>query len=328
MSLSQVYIGLGSNLGNRINNLRRAVELLESSKAVIITQASPVYENRAIGIEGGSDFYNGVIELYTALSPLALLECCQQIEIEMGRKKSDIWLNRIIDIDLILYGKLVLESERLNLPHKELLKRDFVLKPLIDIARGLDFQGKKIEDHAIPKGLGGINKTNLTLWPLSQINQIAAVSDNGVIGIGGRLPWSIKEDWEIFLKKTKRGVLIMGRLSFEEMLKDSDWENDREYIVLTHGETLKDHRKVEYVSGIEEAMVEARARNKAIWICGGSAVYESTFKLTEKLHLTRIHKNYQGDTYFPKYHEFLPHKESEISSKSGDLDYTFEIWSR
>lgn len=327
MPLNQVYIGLGSNLGDRINNLRRSIELLESTKAVIITQASAVYENRAIGIEGGSDFYNGVIELYTNLSPLELLECCQGIERAMGRKKSDIWINRIIDIDLLAFGAHELESERLNLPHKEIFKRDFVLKPLNDIADSLEIKGQRIQEYVATKDLTGLKETGLRLWPTNQINQIVAVSDNGVIGNSGTLPWSIKEDWEIFLKKTKRGVLIMGRLSFDEMLKEKDWADERFYIVLSKGKALKINKNVEYAQSIEEALVKAKSLNKTIWICGGAAVYEKTFEVTEKLHLTRIHEHYQGDTFFPSHQEFFPHKESQISSKSANLNYTFEIWS-
>lgn len=332
MPLKAVYIGLGSNMGDRVGHLRSAVSLLESMNALVVTQSSPIYENRAIGIEDGNDFCNAVIEGLTDLSPRELLDCCQSIEQKMGRIKSDVWTNRIIDLDILWYEGYTSSEAELSIPHPEILKRDFVLKPLSAINPNLCIKNASHEDKVIhfleALDASELSQIEARLWPTKQINQIVAISENYVIGKDGALPWSIEEDWEIFLKKTKNGVLIMGRLSFQEMIKDSDWDNSRTYIVLSRQPSKVNYPNVYHASSLEKALIKAKGFGKTIWICGGEAIYKDTLNLSGALHLTRINCKYEGDTFFPRFEENHFVRHSKIDSNYKDLKYTFEIWTQ
>lgn len=328
MPLKRAFLALGSNLGDRLSHLKQAIFLLESYNALIVTSASQIYENRAVGIEGGHDFYNAVIEVYTSLSPEVLLDACQKVESEMGRQRADVWLNRTVDIDLLYIDGVSINSERLVIPHPEILTRDFVLKPFSELNSDIKIQGKSICEHLKGIDLSAMSRVDSILYPSAQINQIVAVDQNHVIGVNGQLPWSIPEDWTIFLGKTKKGLLLMGRTSFLEMIKEPDWDKDRDYIVITASEPFMSHESVSFVNSVEEAMHRAKLSGKTVWICGGASIYASTFSDTDALYLTRIHGSFAGDTYFPEFKEFLPKLVSQIDSSNEQLSYTFEIWSR
>lgn len=332
MPLKAVYIGLGSNMGDQLSHLREAVCLLETMNALVVTQSSAIYKNRAVGITDGYDFCNAVIECFTPLSPPELLESCQAVEQKMGRIKTDVWTNRIIDLDILWYEGVLLEGDKLSIPHPYILKRDFVLKPLCDINPNLRIKNASNEGKAIDflKALDAseLNKIDARLWPISRINQIVAVAENGVIGKGGALPWSIEEDWRIFLRKTKNGILIMGRLSFQEMMKEPDWDNLRSYIVLSHQSPKVDHPKVKYASSLADALALAKVSAKTIWICGGESIYRDSLAVSEAIHLTRINRAYEGDTFFPKYKKHFSVCRSKIDSNTKHLKYTFELWTQ
>ncbi len=128
------YLSLGSNLGNRPNNLQQALFLIQK-KAGDITRISNVYESESWGFDSGS-FLNACIELKTALKPEELLQAILQVEKALGRdrKGSSGYEDRNIDIDILYYDFEILESATLTLPHPGLQARRFVLKPLADIA--------------------------------------------------------------------------------------------------------------------------------------------------------------------------------------------------
>lgn len=130
--MSVVYLGLGSNLGDRLANLQVAVRLL--ARAGTVQKVSSLYETVAIGPEQAL-FYNAVCEIATELGPRELLAVTQAIQREMGRSaEGDRWGPRLIDIDILLYGRQVVEEDGLVIPHPEMLKRAFVLVPLSEIA--------------------------------------------------------------------------------------------------------------------------------------------------------------------------------------------------
>ncbi len=131
--MPKVYIHTGTNLGDRAANLARAAALLEAS-GVVIAQSSRVYETAAWGLPDQADFLNQALEAYTERPPLGLLELLLGIEQKMGRVRVQKWGSRLIDLDLLYYGRLVMETERLTLPHPFLHQRNFVLAPMMDIA--------------------------------------------------------------------------------------------------------------------------------------------------------------------------------------------------
>tara|TARA_R110002020_G_scaffold23587_3_gene78451 strand:- start:20068 stop:21207 length:1140 start_codon:yes stop_codon:yes gene_type:complete len=129
-----VYLSLGSNLGNKLLNLQRAVFLLQK-RAGPILGISKVYQTPALGFEG-ADFYNACISLETDLTPQQLLETNLGIETQLGRERKvgKGYASRNLDIDILYYGSLILDSPDLTIPHPNLEKRRFVLRPLADIA--------------------------------------------------------------------------------------------------------------------------------------------------------------------------------------------------
>ncbi len=131
--MSQAYVALGSNLGDREENLRTALRLLEE-KGVRVTRVSSFIETAPYGVTDQPDFLNGVCAVETSLAPVELLQLLLKIEQEMGRVRLRHWGERNIDLDLLLYEDCILETEELTLPHRELHLRDFVLLPLAEIA--------------------------------------------------------------------------------------------------------------------------------------------------------------------------------------------------
>jgi len=133
--MKTAYLGLGSNLGNRLAFLRGGRDLLTGRDDIELIQASAVYETSAVG--GPVDnptFLNAVLEIRTSLSPQQLLEACLAVEDEFGRTRPARWAPRTLDIDLLFYADEVLCDDQLTVPHPRLQERDFVLVPLLEIA--------------------------------------------------------------------------------------------------------------------------------------------------------------------------------------------------
>jgi 2-amino-4-hydroxy-6-hydroxymethyldihydropteridine diphosphokinase len=129
------YVGLGSNLGDRLENLRRAVELLDASDGVAVVRTSSVYETDPVG-PPQPDFLNAVAEISTDLGPHELLARCKAIEAELGRTPGERWGPREIDLDLLLYGDERIDTGELVVPHPRMNERAFVLVPLRELEHG------------------------------------------------------------------------------------------------------------------------------------------------------------------------------------------------
>jgi 2-amino-4-hydroxy-6-hydroxymethyldihydropteridine diphosphokinase len=128
------WLSLGSNLGERQDNLREALEKLSSSGEIEVLRVSSLYETKPVGYTDQPDFLNLVAEIATTLEPHALLRRCLEVENEMGRMREERWGPRLIDLDVLLYGDLVIDNEELVLPHPLMLERAFVLVPLLELA--------------------------------------------------------------------------------------------------------------------------------------------------------------------------------------------------
>lgn len=141
MPLTTAYLALGSNVGERLEQMRSTLKLLGAEGVVIVT-ASPVYQNRAIGMGDADPFLNAVVEVQTELGPEALLDVCLAVENKLGRVRTGGWSPRTIDIDVLIFGQTDIDTERLQLPHPRIAERDFVLRPLADIAPELQLLGQ------------------------------------------------------------------------------------------------------------------------------------------------------------------------------------------
>ena len=129
------FLGIGSNLGDRVLNIKKALDYLRNTKGIYIFSQSNFYETLP---EGGPKnqprFLNAVIKIRTILNPFQLLERLKNIEASLKREKALKWRPRTIDLDILFYDDLVFASKELTIPHHLLHKRYFVLKPLSEIA--------------------------------------------------------------------------------------------------------------------------------------------------------------------------------------------------
>ena len=137
-----VYIGLGSNLGDREATIRRALELLESDHTSVVA-VSTLRETDPVGYVDQPRFLNGAAALQTELEPRALLDRLLGVERELGRERSGPRYGpRTIDLDLLLYGQETISEPGLEIPHPRLLERAFVLEPLFELDEGLEVPGR------------------------------------------------------------------------------------------------------------------------------------------------------------------------------------------
>ena len=134
--LKRIFLGLGSNLGDREGNIVEALRHLNANR-IIVSRLSPVYETEPEGIADQPLFLNAVAEAQTTLFPRQLLACVKQIETAMKRKKTSKNGPRVIDIDILFYQSAVVKTEELEIPHPRLRERRFVLVPLADLAPDL-----------------------------------------------------------------------------------------------------------------------------------------------------------------------------------------------
>ena len=133
--MKQVFLGLGTNMGERQQNLADAIEAL--AKKMKILRRSSIYETKAWGYTEQADFLNMVVEAKTELKPLALLNFLKRTESELGRVANFRYGPRVIDIDILLYEDLVRNTPRLQIPHPRLHERAFVLVPMVELAADL-----------------------------------------------------------------------------------------------------------------------------------------------------------------------------------------------
>lgn len=130
-----VYIGLGSNLGNRAQQIAQALALLDSLDGISVVRVAHLIETEPLGGPAGQDNYlNGVAQLHCRFSALELLAILLDVENQLGRKRKQKWDSRTIDLDLLLFEDQIIDMPHLQVPHPLMHERDFVLKPLAELA--------------------------------------------------------------------------------------------------------------------------------------------------------------------------------------------------
>jgi 2-amino-4-hydroxy-6-hydroxymethyldihydropteridine diphosphokinase len=127
------YLGLGANIGNREENIKNAISRLSSDPEILIKKRSSMIETKPYGNINQPDFINCVIEIGTDITAENLLSKCLTVENELGRKRNEKWGPRTIDIDILFYGNLIINSQELAVPHPDLHNRKFVLHSLNEI---------------------------------------------------------------------------------------------------------------------------------------------------------------------------------------------------
>lgn len=130
----RTFISMGSNLGDKEDNLRQAVKALNELKGTVIVKISSLYSTSPVGYLAQDDFLNAMVELNTDLEPQILLQSLQDIEHKLGRVRDIRWGPRTIDLDIILYGQMNIDQADLSVPHPRMNERAFVLVPLAELA--------------------------------------------------------------------------------------------------------------------------------------------------------------------------------------------------
>jgi len=154
------YIGIGSNLDDPVSQVKEALEELDGIPDSVLVSQSSLYASKPMGPADQPDYVNAVAALDTLLSAEELLQALQKIEQRLGRERDgEKWGPRIIDLDLLLYGKKTIKTDTLTVPHPGLHERDFVIIPLAEIAGNLNIPGKGLlstliaacENHSVRK---------------------------------------------------------------------------------------------------------------------------------------------------------------------------------
>jgi len=159
--MNKIFIGLGSNLDDPLSQLKKAVEQLRKVKTLNLINVSSFYSSSPMGPQDQPDYINAVVEVTTSLSAEQLLDELQQIENKQGRVRLQHWGARTLDLDILLYGSEVINTERLTVPHSGISERNFVLYPLNDLVDA---------DFKIPS-LGKISEL-LVACPMSGITRL------------------------------------------------------------------------------------------------------------------------------------------------------------
>ena len=154
------YLGLGGNISNElgtpIDHILQAVAKLQNTPHIDNVKMSSLYRSKAFGVTDQPDFYNAVVALNTTLSPLELLDICQDLEQSAGRVRLRHWGERSLDVDVLLYGDEIIQNERLTVPHAGLFERNFVVMPLLELDENLVVNGKKLRDLPIAENWDGL----------------------------------------------------------------------------------------------------------------------------------------------------------------------------
>ncbi|WP_400161841.1 2-amino-4-hydroxy-6-hydroxymethyldihydropteridine diphosphokinase [Brevibacillus sp. TJ4] len=167
------YLALGSNLGDRADQLKQAIRKLHARPGICIKRVSAIYETDPVGFVEQDAFLNMVIAAETSLSAEQLLQAALSIEQELGRVRTVRWGPRTLDIDLLLYGDSCIEQEHLRIPHPEMTKRAFVLIPLQDVWSG---ETLPVYNHSIshylsdlPQDQKGVRKWGTIDWETESV---------------------------------------------------------------------------------------------------------------------------------------------------------------
>ena len=143
--MNKSYLGLGTNMGDRMNYLAQACELINNHENICIVKKSKIYETKAWGYTYQADFLNLCLEIETDLDEYELLSVCQEVEQKLNRKRIIRWGPRTIDVDILFFNDKISNDEKLLLPHPRIQDRAFVLIPLMELNSKLLINNKTID---------------------------------------------------------------------------------------------------------------------------------------------------------------------------------------
>lgn len=160
--INEAYLSIGTNIGEREEQLRKAVRLLQKQKKLQVLIVSSVYETDPVGFTEQPSFFNIAVKLKTSMTPYELLGVCQEIENELGRERVIRWGPRTIDLDILLYNHDNIKSDSLIIPHPRMSERAFVLIPLAEIDAAVKLPGTHLPLEQYVQNVQG--KEGVKLW--------------------------------------------------------------------------------------------------------------------------------------------------------------------
>ena len=301
-----VYLGLGGNLGDRIKNLRAAVEMIKKISGVQLLKISSFYETEAWGVKNQPDYLNACVKISTDIEPLNLLDELQKIEIALGRVRLEHWGARTVDIDILLADNLKINCKRLQIPHKFLFQRDFVLIPLSEIFPALEF---KLHGDRVKKVFGSPKDFNLKF--------IACVDKNFGLGYQGQLLFKIPADLKNFRELTLNNTVIFGRKTLQT-LPNLKPLADRRNIIFSR--SLKKIPDAEVVTSVEELFYKLNPAEKN-FVIGGEEIFTELLPYAEKIFLTVVDAEKVADKFFPEFESEF--KLVEVKNFSAEQNFEF-----
>ena len=296
--MKEAYISIGSNLGEREDMILRALTALHGESGVTVTKISNFYATKAWGNTNQPDFINAAAKILTDKTPEALLEILLKTEQKLGRKRLEHWGSRTVDVDLIHFEGVAMDTEKLKLPHPFFDKRNFVLVPLAEIASSLIINEKSVKNHLIDcMDKLPVRKTSAVDFDISLI---AAVDAGFGIGKNGNLLYKVSEDMKYFRETTMGGVVVVGRKTFENMGNLPG----RNIVVMTKKDYFNDQSVKTATSVAELFRLLKNYRNKKIFIAGGAEIFKALTPYARKAFITHILDKREADVFMPVLYDF------------------------
>ena len=298
-----VYLGLGANLGERVKNLRKAIERIKNIPNVELLRVSSFYETKAWGVTNQPDFINAAVKIKTTLEPLQLLEELQKIETDIEKIRHEHWAARLIDIDILLIDNIKINSDRLTVPHKFLYERDFAKVPLAEISPiKLNLRGDKVQ-----KISGSPIDFNLKL--------IACVDKNFGIGYDGDLLFRINEDLKNFRRLTLNQTIIYGRRTLKTFPNGKPLDTRRNIIFTRSDDKIEG---AEIVHSVENLWEILSAENN--FVIGGEKIFKELLPYATEIYLTVVDAEKISDVKFPDFDdEFICIENKNLKDKNFKL---------
>lgn len=299
-------------MGDRVKNIRAAIERIKKIPAVELLRVSSFYETAAWGITNQPDFINAAIKIRTTLEPLVLLDELQKIELELGRVRKEHWGARTIDVDILLIDGLKINSERLTVPHKFLYERDFVKIPLAEISPlKFNLRGDRVE-----KFFGSPTDFNLKL--------ISCVDKNFGIGYKGKLLFHVAEDLKNFRKLTINQTVIYGRKTLATLPNGKPLESRRNIIF---SRSLEKISGAEIIRSVNELWEVLEKKSYSLnFVIGGGEIFNELLPYAKEIYLSVVDEEKPFDVKFPNFDEefFLSSRERGTGKKPVE----FRIYTR
>ena len=270
------YIGLGTNLGDRIKNLRGAIELVKK-----------FYQSEPWGVDNQPKYLNAAIKISCEFEPPDLLDELQRIEKIFGAHKH--WEPRIIDLDILFIEGVEIFSERLTVPHKLLYERDFALMPLKEIFPAFIC---KLHGDKILRAEGSPADFKFKL--------VACVDKNFGLGYENKLLFRIPADLKRFRELTLNHTIIYGRKTLATLPNQKPLAGRRNIIL---SRTLEKISGAEVVGSVAE-LFDKLSTSEKNFVIGGGQIFNELIPCAEEIYLTAVKEDKLADVFFPDVSEF------------------------